>query len=303
MSPGRARLFAEAAVRKYGEQRLRAEIPQRFAPPRDYRRLGLRIGAVVAAALVLTGLIVWAWRSGPRQRAVVATPSQAGTSSRQVLLSQAAAALAANRLTTPAGNNALELYLRAIAQNPADPAGRAGLADVRDRLLARAENALLEERTDEAAAAIETARRAGVDPGRITFLTTQLAKLKAQIKSVQAARVRSSTARANAAAEADERVVALLDLAEQRLENGQLLAPDHDSARYYVEAAISIDPNDVAAQAAKRNLAARLLIEARADIDRRDFAHAALWLQGATGIAAPGDIDTLRQELAAAAKP
>jgi hypothetical protein len=202
--------------------------------------------------------------------------------------------LAANRLTSPAGNNALELYLRATAQNPADPVARAGLAEVRDRLLARAENALLEERADEAAAAIETAHRAGVESGRIAFLGAQLAKLKAQAKAAQAGRLRSAAAKTSSAPQADERVVALLNLAGQRLENGQLVDPDHDSARYYVEAAVSIDPNDAAVQEAKRSLAARLLAEARADIDRRDFAHAAQWLQDAAGIAVPGDIETLQ---------
>ncbi len=69
-------------------------------------------------------------------------------------LSSAAAALAANRLTEPAGDNALELYSQALARSPADPIARAGVAEVRERLLARAENALLEERLDEAAVAI-----------------------------------------------------------------------------------------------------------------------------------------------------
>jgi len=40
-----------------------------------------------------------------------------------------------------------------LARNPADSSARAGLAEVHERLLARAENALLEERLDEAAAA------------------------------------------------------------------------------------------------------------------------------------------------------
>ena len=94
--------------------------------------------------------------------------------------------MAANRLTEPAGDNALELYLQLQARNPADSDARQGLAEVRERLLARAENALLEERLDEAAAAIEIARKSGVESGRIAFLTAQLAKLREQIKTAQA---------------------------------------------------------------------------------------------------------------------
>ena len=79
---------------------------------------------------------------------------------------------------------------------PADVVARTGLAEVHERLLARAENALLEERLDEAAAAIETARIAGVESSRIAFLTAQLAKSREQIKTAQA---RSSAADASAA--------------------------------------------------------------------------------------------------------
>jgi TonB family protein len=103
------------------------------------------------------------------------------------LLVQARAALAANRLTEPAGDNALELYLRAQARDPSDPKARAGLADVHERLLAKAENSLLEERLDEAAIAIEAARKAGVESGRIAFLTAQLAKSRQRTLAAQPA--------------------------------------------------------------------------------------------------------------------
>jgi len=39
---------------------------------------------------------------------------------------------------------------------------------------------------DEAAAAIETARKSGVEGGRVAFLTAQLAKAREQIKTAQA---------------------------------------------------------------------------------------------------------------------
>jgi periplasmic protein TonB len=103
-----------------------------------------------------------------------------------VLLQQAAAALAANRLTEPSGNNALELYLRELALDPGSSAARAGLAETRERLYARAQVALLEERLDPAAAAIETARKAGVESGRIALLTTELAKARDEAEGAAA---------------------------------------------------------------------------------------------------------------------
>lgn len=293
MSPGRARLFAEAAVRKYGEQRLRLALPESYAPPRDY----FRLGAVLLAALVLLGAAVWAIKAASPHKSVGESSSE-DAKAQAALLGQAAAALAANRLTTPAGDNALELYLRASAHSPADANARAGLAEVRDRLLARAENALLEERTDEAAAAIETARKAGVERGRIAFLSAQLAKIKDQVKAAQTARSRAAAAKLNP--QADERVTSLAALATQRLEHGQLLEPDHDSAKYYMEAASSIDPNAGAVLEVKHDLAQRLLGEARAAIERRDFARAGEWLQNAAGVATPGDLEALQAFLAGA---
>ena len=46
---------------------------------------------------------------------------------------------------------------------------------------------MLEERLDEAALAIETARKSGVESGRIAFLSAQLAKSRERVKSAQAA--------------------------------------------------------------------------------------------------------------------
>lgn len=301
MSPGRARLFAEAAVRKYGEQRVRAATPVRKTPQRNYLPLGVAAAASVALAVIVA--VVWVMSSAPRQAATNPQSAAAvkASSARTVLLARAAATLAANRLTTPAGDNALELYLQASAQSPADPLARAGLADVRDRLLARAENALLEERLDEAAVAIETARRSGIESGRIAFLSAQLAKLKDQVRQARnRAAAKVSPAPALEERSAAPSVSSLVALALQRLDEGQLVEPDHDNARYYVQAALSIDPDDGAAQDAGRVLGMRLLSEARAAIDRRDFAHAAQWLQDADGIATTANLRALQDLLTGA---
>ena len=211
------------------------------------------------------------------------------------LLTAAAAALAANRLIEPAGDNALELYLRALAGNSADPVARAGVAEVRERLLARAENALLEERLEEAAAAIEAARKSGVESGRIAFLSAQLAKSREQLKAAQAA------ARARSAPKAaEDKVSPLLDLAGQRFKDAQLIEPETDSALFYVQEALRLDPESMAAHQAQAALAARLLAEGRAAIDRRDFARAARFIDSAKGIAAAADSGAAEDSLAAA---
>jgi TonB family protein len=299
MSPGRAKLFVEAAIKKHDEQRRRAaEIPER---ERDSRlpRAWLVGSAIGACALIA----IAAWfnyrgsgeAAGPSQAAAAPKPAQAA------LLALAATALAANRLTEPKGDNALELYTKVLAGNASDASARAGLSEVHERLLARAENALLEERLDEAAAAIETARDAGVDGNRIAFLSAQLAKSREQVKAAQA-RIQVQTRPRSEPKAGEDRLTPLLNLAAQRLEDGRLLEPDRDNARFYVQEALRADPNNAAAQEVQRSLASRLLADARSAIDRRDFARATSLIQGATGLAAAANIEATQTLLAAARK-
>ncbi|MEA3161079.1 MAG: hypothetical protein QOD95_2627 [Gammaproteobacteria bacterium] len=195
MSPARAKLFAEAAIRKYEDQRRRAaEAPRRKPAPPSGRN---RLAGVAIGALALAAVIAWmVHRSGGEEAAAPPTAEAAkAASTDSSQLARAAAALAANRLTEPPGDNALEFYLGLLARNPADSSARAGLAEVHERLLARAENALLEERLDEAAAAIETARKSGIEGGRIAFLTAQLAKSRERTKTAQAQIQQQSRAR------------------------------------------------------------------------------------------------------------
>ncbi len=301
MSPARAKLFAEAAIKKYEVQRRRAaEAPQRNSAP-PVRHAWLIGGAV--AGLLIVGTIAWiAHRSNAVEPALPAsseTAKPAGVES--LLLARAGAALAANRLTEPAGDNALELYLQLQARNPADSAARVGLAEVHERLLARAENALLEERLDEAAAAIETARKSGVESGRIAFLTAQLVKSREQIKTAQAQVQQQNRERAQPKTEEDH-ITPLLTLAAQRITDGHLLEPDRDSARYYVQEALRADPQNAAALDAKRTLASKLMEDARSAIDRRDFARALFVIEGANGIAVAANIEAAQNLLAAARK-
>ncbi|HWX33088.1 MAG TPA: TonB family protein [Steroidobacteraceae bacterium] len=296
MSPGRAKLFADAAVKKYEDQRKQAAATPPAKPPSRSNR-GLLIGGTIGALGVII-VATWAMRTGGSDEAAPpadATDAVHPASPESPLRGRATAALAANRLTEPAGDNALALYIKALAQNPADAQARAGLTEVRERLLARAENALLVERLDEASAAIETARKSGVERGRIGFLTAQLAKSRERIKAAQAA------ARARGGAQAGEdRITALLNRAAQRINDAHLIDPKHDSALHYVREALRLDPNSNAAQEAEKALAMRLLAETHGAIDRRDFVRASGWLEAARGVAAAANIEAAESSLAAA---
>jgi len=287
VSPGRAKLFADAAVKKYDERRRRAAATP---PARPKVRLNRRRLLLGIAVLAVAGAGAWMLYKGDH----LAAPPRAGPSAppESPLLAQAGAALAANRLTEPPGENALELYLQAQARNPADPQARVGLAEVRERLLAKAENALLEERLEEAAVAIETARKSGVEGGRISFLSAQLAKSRERVKGAQLA------ARARSDAKTDDgKTASVLAIATQRMNEAHLVEPEGDSALFYIGQALQLDPKNPAALAAKSALQTRLLTDIHAAIDRRDFAHASAWLEAAAAVAAPADIDAAQAAL------
>jgi TonB family protein len=300
MSPGRAKLFADAAVKKYEDQRRRAATaPAQNLETGSHR--GLLIGGTVGALGVII-VATWAMHRGSADDAGVPHAAASDVAHPRAavespLLINAAAALAANRLTDPPGDNALELYLQAQTRNPADAAARAGLAEVRERLLAKAENALLEERLDEASAAIGTARKSGVESGRIAFLTAQLAKSRDRVKAAQASvRTRSDTPAG------EDKITPLLELARLRVIDAHLIDPERDNALFYIREALRLDPDSGPAQEAEKTLAMRLLAEAHGAIDRRDFVHASGWLEAAAGIAAAANIDAVEGQLATARK-
>ncbi len=155
---------------------------------RRERRRSLLVIGVLGIGLVCIGAVLALRSHDQASLRLAADPRAATAATPSVLLQQAAIALAANRLTEPSGNNALELYLRELSLDPGSSAARAGLAEVRERLYARAQVALLEERLDPAAAAIETARKAGVESGRIALLNAELGKARDEAKIAAARR-------------------------------------------------------------------------------------------------------------------
>jgi TonB family protein len=253
MSPARAKLFADAAIKKYEDQRRRAAETPRLKRASPATHIWLIASAAVALAIIAVITFV-EHRSGGEEESAPATRAEIGrpAAAESPLAARAAAALAANKLTEPAGDNALELYLNLQALNPADANARAGLAEVHERLLARAENALLEERLDQAAAAIETARKSGVESGRIAFLTAQLAKSREQIKTAQSQAQSQQQPRARAEPKTPQDPAApSLNLAAQRTPEAHSPEPDRDSARLNAQEAPRAEEQNAAPPEAK----------------------------------------------------
>ena len=128
---------------------------------------------------------------------------------------KAALALEQGRLAEPAGDNALDHYFSILALAPADQGARAGVSAVVDALFTRAEEALLADSLEAAAAALDHVRRADPASSRLAFLDAQLARALAALAAAPPP--------ANAAA---PRADGFTDGARQRAESGHRpLAP------------------------------------------------------------------------------
>jgi TonB family protein len=270
MSPGRARLFTDAAVKKFEDQR------RRIATPALPLRAGLPnprwLLLGIAALAILVSAAIWVLHGAPAP-------------------------------------------ISAAPQPPVPDQVSAGLAEERERLLASAENALLEERWDEAFTAIEAARRAGVEGGRVAFLTAQLAKSRERARTAKAQAqaqaqapapapapepvqvpvqvpVQAQVPAADAIASPDDTQAAqqlaeaarLLKNANERMTQDQLIQPENDNAKYYLLAARTLDPANGGVAAALQDFGARVTAKSRQALALEQFDAARSWLDEAAAV-------------------
>lgn len=296
----------------------------------------LGIGAVAVVAIVAAGF----WVFGGSDEPAASTPRPAATSSVSEgtpdfgsvaeqsavnvddLLEEARLARDAGQLFNPPGNNAIELYVAAVNAVPGNAYAAAELDATLDEALAMAETALLERRTDDAAAALERVRQAKPDHPRLPFLTAQVSQMQlrsyldAARSSIREQRLEdAATAIADARAlgiagngELDaveeelrnarsaRRVDEVLALAAQRLDEGSLTSPANDNARYYYQLALSNEPGNAAAQTGLTVVASKIVLQAREEIDGARFSTAEALLAEAR------ELDPQSAELAASTK-
>ncbi len=365
VSAQRVRLFVEAALRRHDEEhatalrqalearkdlandatastwRGAAGMSSRAKPP-------IAVIAVIGAAL-LAGVLWFALRDTPSAPTPVAsgsagsrpatgmgpgaTPgaSAATTASpldkaTQALLDQAEKAYDRGELVQPAERNAATLFGRVLEKSPGQPQALAGVDKVVNALLGLTEKAILEERLDDAARDIESARVLQPDNVRIAFLSTQLGKERerALLTRARAAAAsgdvgkalevlgssKDSGARAGLVAEArrtleaqqvNERVRELLRLAGDKLRRGDLTEPASDNARFYLESARTLAPREPGLARLSDQLTSRALADARTAVGRGDATAANRAIRSASEVGVPSaDLDALRAQLAAA---
>jgi protein TonB len=294
MSPARARLFADAAVKRFDDRRRQiGEVSAPAAPVPSERRQILLAAAVAALALSL----IAAWFVHRRNT------EQSDTSW-------------GNTPDHPTSSAAPPLASAGSA-----PAVQGVLMEAQERLLAKARTALDQRRLDDAAATIETARKAGIATERVAELATELAVARERAKTAAAATAPialapatsassapafsapaapappSSAPAAAAATAAPPQPVAvpataaaptqgadLVKSARRSIAQDQLVEPENDNAQYYLVALRKLDPESAGLAELTEDLGGRLLAKARASENARQYEAARDWLDHAAAV-------------------
>jgi protein TonB len=290
-----------------------ATSPKPAAPGGGAREFLLRnpkmIGIAAATIFVLASVLFWftggddaadpiedsvftSTASVTEEDVVFGKPMNTGNDA-QPLVDEARLARDAGQIFNPAGSNAIELFLAAVAADASNTTVAAELDAVIEQALGMAESAVLDIRLDDAAAALQRVALADADNPRLPFLAAQLAQMqlrshladaRAAIRDTRFEDAGNAIAAARALGAADttevdavteeldtarseQQVDEVLALANARLEEGDLLSPANDNARYYYDLVLNNDPGNAAARQGLNVIASTLVLQARTEID------------------------------------
>lgn len=289
LSHGQTRLALEAAVKQHLDlsaagQRLSTGGASGEGGSKNYV---MTYGALAAGLLVVIGGIwfgVSRFTGEPEVPPVVnvpapGTPQPGGVPDRpdpvRAELALAKDAFNQNKFIEPQGESALDLYRSALALDPASQEAKDGIRSVVDKILERAEAALLAERLEEAIRTIETARDIDSLHPRLAFLDTQVGRERERLKLSQAQEV-------------GNRVRSLVNSANDRMNNGRLLTPNNGSARDALLEARRLDPTDPTVLSTIREFSAQLTEEARKSLAGGNIEAATAYVQGARQMGSAG---------------
>lgn len=175
--------------------------------------------AIALALIVLIGLAAW-WflgssdtgstntakvPSASTSTAAPGTPDEAAPAPEQDLTSDqlykaARSAMGENRMTAPAGNNALEYYLRILAKQPDDSGAKDALRELFPFATGAAEDQINQGNFDEAARIMNLLSKADPSNYALTILRSKLDAKKKQSEREQQVAQQTAAAAATAAA-------------------------------------------------------------------------------------------------------
>ncbi|HEY0938834.1 MAG TPA: TonB family protein [Steroidobacter sp.] len=290
LSHGQTRLALEAAVKQHLDlsaagQRISAGNASGEGGSKNYV---MTYGALAAGLLVVIGGIwfgVSRFTGEPEVPPMVNQPSVPGAQQPgglperpdpvQAELALAKEAFSQNKLIEPPGESALDLYRSALALDPNSQDAKDGIRSVVDKILERAEAALLAERLEEAIRTIETARDIDSSHPRLAFLDAQVTRERERLQLTQAQEV-------------GNRVRQLVSAANDRIANGRLISPRNGNAQDALLEARRLDPTNPVVVSTIRELTAQLTEEARKAVAAGNLDTAQAYVQSAREMGSAG---------------
>lgn len=244
------------------------------------------IGLGAALVVIVGGIFYGISHMGnesPQSMPVVANESPAAKE-----LALADKALADGKLLEPPGDSALDLYRSALTIDPKNARAKAGIDNVANKLLEKAEAALSAEQLETAVTILEQARDVSPDNARLKFLDGQVARERERLKLTQAQ-------------DTSKKVRSLLAQAQTDMDAGRLFSPSGNNARDDIAEARRTDPTDPEIAQAQRTLNARVVEAARRAAEQGQNEQAQSLLSVARQMGAAGsDVSAVERTLTAA---
>jgi len=243
------------------------------------------------------------------------------------LLAKAREAMRDKRYDEPENDCALAYYKNVLLFDASNGEARQGLDRIAEVLLMRAQSAFEQRNYDLALRSIETARSIRPDHPRLAALDAQIGQRRGELALAQIqaamqaqsfdraqqlmrqaqqaqsvpqdvlARVREELGRRQAESELTD----TLKLLQTRLQQGRLVEPENDSAKYYLGVARRKPnaANNTQLQSLAQDLTRAILQEARAAAGRQQSAEVDRWLGEARELGASArDIQAVQREFA-----
>lgn len=276
LSPGRARLFADTAVKRYEEMKARGGVGGAVSRARRTRLphpLLLALGGLLAAGGAVATIAWLHTHSTPPPSPARTAPALRDADARA---ERAQASAEQQARAEDALRQELARVLQARATAQAKPPAGVPESSAAGATAPGASAAPEVPASGSQADASESAGRAAAGP----------AEVPRPASSAEARRAEELAARALA-----------------RADEGHLLEPASDDARDYLLAALGSNARDPAVLDAQQGVALKFLAAARAALGRHDLDEAARLIDGAEGIAAPANVANLREQLASAQRP
>lgn len=255
---------------------------------KNYLPAYIGLGAVLVVVLggIFYGISHMGSENGQQNVAAVNSDGPAAKE-----LSLADKSLAAGKLLEPPGDSALDLYRSALTIDPKSARAKAGIDNVANKLLEKAEAALTAEQLETAITVLEQARDVSPDNARLKFLDGQVARERERLKLTQAQ-------------DTSKKVRSLLASAQEDIDGGRLVYPSGNNARETIAEARRTDPTDPAIAQAQRALNTRTIEAARRAAEQNQTEQAQSLLTAARQMGAAGaDLTAVERLLTAETRP